>query len=166
MNRPRIRLGSRRGISVLELVMALAVLALGIIPLFQMLRQSRGVVGASRQALVLESHAMQGLAEAEALVHDGHFEGLASAEEEVLVREEGDVRIQLVVTRIVDWKLFQVRVRAEGPKRFFELAAVVSDPLASIYDREVPEADREPYDPDHPIPDLEIEHEEHRHAHH
>ena len=146
---------NRRGLSVLELVLALAVLTLGIIPLFQMLRQSRGVVGASRQALVLEAHAMQGLAEAEALVHDGHFENLGGAEEEVLVRQEGDVRIQLVVTRILDWKLFQVRVRAEGPQRFFELAAVVADPLASIYDRDVPPEDREPANP-----------EEHFHAPH
>lgn len=134
----------RRGISVLELVLALAVLSLGVIPLFQLLRQSRGVVGASQRALVLEAHAMQGLAEAEALVHDGHFGGLGAAEEEVLVRDEGDVRIQLVVTRVPDWKLFQVRVRAEGPQRFFELAAVVADPLASIHDHEVPAADREP----------------------
>lgn len=156
----------RRGISVLELVIALAVLTLGVIPLFQMLRQSRGVVGASRQALVLEAHAMQGLAEAEALVHDGHFSNLDPAEEEVLVREEGDVKIQLVVTRIADWKLFQVRVRAEGPQRFFELAAVVSDPLASIYDREIPAEDREPYDPDRPIPDLDLDQEEHRHHAH
>lgn len=155
MNRHPEHRGSRRGISVLELVLALAVLAIGIIPLFQMLRQSRGLVGASRRALVLESHAMQGLAEAEALVQDGHFESLDGAQEEVLVREEGDVRIHLVVTRFADRKLFRVRVRAEGSRRFFELVAVVSDPLASIHDREVPEEDRQPADP-----------EEYLHGHH
>lgn len=126
----------RRGLSVLEIVVGLTILSLGVIPLFQLFSGTRGIVGASREMLQLENRAMQVLDEGRALVHAGQFDELDPDQEEVLELAEGGVRSTMVVTRLAQWKLFHVAVRSEGEDRFFEVAFVVADPLASVQDWE------------------------------
>ncbi len=123
----------RSGLSILEIMVALTVLSLGVIPLFQLFSTTRGIVGQSRAALTLENLTLQAVAEVEALVALGHFDDLPPAQEEVLERSVGSVAIQMTVARQDAKRVFRVDVRATTQKQFFEVALFLVDPLASVH---------------------------------
>jgi len=122
----------RQGLSVLEVLVALAILAIGVVPLFQLFSTSRGVLGQSQEMLRLENAAMQVVEEGRALAHAGHFSELRPEQEELLELDEAGVRTRLVVTRLPAERLFRLAVRAEGKVRFFQATFLVSDPLAGL----------------------------------
>lgn len=123
----------RQGVTILELLIALTILALGLLPYFDMLRGARGILGESQEMLLLENQAMQALAEARALIASGDLVALEADEEEVLEATEGGLDYEIVVRRGEDRRRFEVTVRAESDDRFFQLTQVVSDPLASMF---------------------------------
>ena len=122
----------RAGLSLVEILIGVAVLAAGLVPLFDFLGGSRGTLGSSKEAMLLEMRTSQALAEAVSLIGSGELVGLPDGEEEVLDVDEDGFKCELRVVRVPGKGLFRIRVKATGPERFLELATVVSDPLASM----------------------------------
>lgn len=121
----------RRAITLLELLIAAVILGLGIVPLFDMLRGARGILDNSQEMLLVQNRALQVLAEGTALAASGALADLGAEEEEVLETEDQGVRSKLVIERVAGSRHFRMTVRTEASPRWFELSAVVADPLAS-----------------------------------
>lgn len=122
----------RPGLSLAEILIGVAVLAVGLVPLFDFLGASRGTLGSSKEAMLLEMKSSQALAEAISLIGTGELVALPDGEEEVLELDEDGFQCEIRIVRVPDRGLFRLKVKASGPEKFLELTTVVSDPLASF----------------------------------
>lgn len=126
MNHPR------RGVGLVEILVGIMILVMGLMPLFQIYRQSRTRVDTSQDMLLLQSHALQALAEGRAIVAAGELRQLDTSGEEVLERESLGVKTVAKISRIAGDRLLMVFVRAQSKDRIYETYQVVSDPFTSF----------------------------------
>lgn len=126
------RPGRRLGVSVVEVLVGIAVLALGVLPVLDLLGGARQRVGTSREMLVLQSQALQLLSEGRARVASGELRQLDSFGEEVLTVTRERVTTTLRISRIAGGRLLMLFVRAETPDRYYETYQVASDPFTSF----------------------------------
>ena len=122
----------RPGVSILELLVGFAVLALGVVPLYQMFSGSRQRVDTSREMLRLQAEALQILGQGRNLVSSGALPELDEDQEELLRQERAGVVSTARLSRLAGGRLVMVFARAEGFGRFYETFQVVSDPFTSF----------------------------------
>lgn len=122
----------RRAVSLLELLVGFAVLAFGVIPLYQMFSGSRERVETSREMLRLQAEALQILGQGRNLVAAGALPALDAETDELLHVERAGVVATARLSRLAGGKLVMVFARAEGFGRFYETFQVVSDPFTSF----------------------------------
>jgi hypothetical protein len=122
----------RRAVTVVELLVGLAILALGVLPVFDLLGGARQRVGTSREMLVLQSQALQLLSEGRARIASGELRQLDSLGEEVLRATRDGVASELKISRIAGGRLLMLFVRAETRDRYYETYQVASDPFTSF----------------------------------
>lgn len=114
----------RSGISTIEIVIAGAILAAGMAPLFGGLGQSRTAMAMSRDLTLLENDVYGALGEARVrILTRGLVDG-----EPVLVRERDGRRTEVSASRVGARDLIILHARGESAGRFFELDQVVADP--------------------------------------
>jgi prepilin-type N-terminal cleavage/methylation domain-containing protein len=136
----------RFGFSITEVLVALAVLSFGFLPLFQLLRGTRGVLGQTREMLVLERRAIEALAHGAGLAEMGKLRDLGEAEERSFdlsspsrPSEDGvrgpapESRCALTVARVAGRKLLRLTARCETRARQLTLSRELFDPLASYW---------------------------------
>lgn len=129
----------RSGISLVEVLTAVAIVAIGIVPLFQVYRSARTSIGISRDMVVLQDEAQRLLAAGRARVRTGELR-VAELEGDVVATEvQGEVRTTLTLSRFVEGRLLMLRARAETTDRFYETYQVVADPYMSFEAGEVEE---------------------------
>lgn len=122
----------RSGVSILELLVGFAVLAFGVVPLYQMFSGSRQRVETSREMLRLQAEALQILGQGRNLVASGALPELDEEQEELLRQERDGVVATARLSRLAGGRLVMVFARAEGFGRFYETFQVVSDPFTSF----------------------------------
>lgn len=122
----------RHAVTILELLVGITILALGFGPFFDLMRGTRGVLGTSREMLLLQNQALQALAEARGLVASGSLLDLAVSQEEVLEDEADGVSYRVTIARRDDGGYLLVS-RAATDERFFQVAHVAADPYASFH---------------------------------
>lgn len=122
----------RPGVSILELLVGFAVLAFGVIPLYQMFSGSRARVDTSREMLRLQAEALQILGQGRNLVASGALPELDEDQEELLREVRNEVTSTARLSRLAGGRLVMVFARAEGFGRFYETFQVVSDPFTSF----------------------------------
>lgn len=131
MNHPAT-IHRRPGVSLLELLVGFAVLALGVIPLYQMFSGARARVDTSREMLRLQAEALQILGQGRNLVASGALPELDEDREELVRQEQGGITATARLSRLAGGRLVMVFARAEGFGRFYETFQVVSDPFTSF----------------------------------
>lgn len=133
----------RRAFTLVEVVVALGVMGVGLLPVIDILFQSRRVLSASRHVLALESVAVQVLEEARARVarraHLGH-PGFSAGSTDTFEGERDGATWTLTITATRDPGLYDVTVRAERDGRHFEVTRCYADPWASFYRADYPVA--------------------------
>jgi hypothetical protein len=122
----------RPGVSILELLVGFAILAFGVIPLYQMFTGSRQRVDTSREMLRLQAEALQILGQGRNLVASGALPELDEEQEELLRQERNGVVVTARLSRLAGGRMVMVFARAEGFGRFYETFQVVSDPFTSF----------------------------------
>lgn len=130
----------RPGVTLLEILVAIAMVAVVAIPLFTVYRGTRKGVGLSREMLELQGGAMVQLALGRSLVRSGEVRGLTLDEDHVLSSVRDGITQTLTLSRFLGGRLLLVRARAERGKYFYETFQVLSDPYAVFVhaDDEVP----------------------------
>lgn len=121
----------RRGLSLLEVVLALAVLGLGLLPMMDLVGAARATFGQGRELLRLQSRAVEAVTRARARLVRGELRGLGPEAEHREVQEAEGMRTETVVRSIPRRGLFDVHVRVTGEDRFFELTQLVAAPGGS-----------------------------------
>lgn len=149
----------RRGVTLLEVLVALTILGLGVVPLYDLFRGARGTLAATQDMLLLQSRALQMLAEGNALVAAGGALDLGADEEEVIETEDLGVACRLVISRAEAEAAYRIEVRATHHGRFFRIEGTAADPTASFRredaselppEREAPGADEASHDGEPP----------------
>jgi prepilin-type N-terminal cleavage/methylation domain-containing protein len=131
----------RRGFTLMEVVVALGIVAVGLLPVLDLLFQSRRVLSRSREALLLEGVAMQVLHRGERLVAErAHLgvPGFSPGSEERWDGKQDGVTWVLVLRKEAAPGLYELAVRTESRGRWFEVATRVADPRASFYRADIP----------------------------
>lgn len=123
---------TRRGVTIVEVLLGVTVLALGILPLMDIFSGARRGVGTSREMLLLQGQALQVLSEGRAIVSSGELRQLDSTGEEVVEVERNGVRSTLRISRLAGGRLLMLFVHAETEDRFYQSYQVVSDPFSSF----------------------------------
>lgn len=122
---------TRRGVSLAELLVAVAVLAMGAVPAFQMLQGARGMLAHSQEALRMQVLAGQIFEDARIRVVRGEFSGLLGPEELRVETREQDLVGTVSVQRHPESMAFELVVSVEGARHRFAFRALVADPLAA-----------------------------------
>ena len=123
---------ARRAVSLVEVLTAVAIVAVGIIPLFQVWQSARTSLGISRDMVVLQDEAQRLLAAGRARVRTGELR-IADLQDDVVANEvQGEVRTTLTLSRFVEGRMLMLRARAESDDRFYETYQVVADPYSSF----------------------------------
>lgn len=123
----------RAGLSLTEVLVALAVLSFGFLPLFQLLRGTRGVLGQTREMLVLERRAVEALAHGAGLAELGRLRDLGDGEERSFDLSTPGARCALTVARVAGRRLLRLTARCETRARQLTLSRELFDPLASYW---------------------------------
>jgi hypothetical protein len=122
----------RRGSTIIEVLVGIAVLTLGIMPIMDIFSGARRGVGTSREMLLLQSQALQVLTEGRAIVSSGELRQLDSTGEELLEGNRNGIKTTLRISRLAGGRLLLLFVHAETADRFYESFQVVSDPFSSF----------------------------------
>lgn len=125
-------LGRRSGVTIVEVLIGIAVLTLGILPIMDIFSGARRGVGTSREMLLLQGQALQVLSEGRAIVSSGELRQLDSTGEELVETERNGVKSTLRISRLAGGRLLMLFVHAENQDRFYESYQVVSDPFSSF----------------------------------
>lgn len=128
----------RRGWSILEVLVALAVLSCGFLPLSQLLRGTRGQLGQTREMLLLERRALEALDRGAALAARGQLRDLGAKEERAFDWSTPEARQELSVTRVPGRRLLRLVARTSTGARAVTLACDAFDPLASFLSESLP----------------------------
>lgn len=123
----------RLAFSLIEVLVALAVLSCGFLPLFQLLRGTRGVLGQTREMLVLERRAIEALAHGAGLAARGELREMQDGEERTLDLSTPDARCALTAARVAGRRLLRLTARCETRARELTLSREVFDPLAAYW---------------------------------
>lgn len=122
----------RRAISLVEVLTAIGILAVGLVPIFQIYSSSRVSIGISQDMLQLQEAALCQLAVGRSLVRTGR---MRSSDEDLVGTEVIDgVRVTLEITPALspEQRYLRLEVRAETDDRYYEIHQVVSDPYATF----------------------------------
>lgn len=130
----------RRGLTLLEVLVAMAVLLAGAVPVLRMLSGARSRLGQSQESLRMQLLACQVFEETRVRVLRGEFTELAGPEEARVSREQGDLRGTATVVRDAATWGFELVVTVESPTRRFAFRASVADAAASFSGLPRPEA--------------------------
>lgn len=125
----------RRGFSLLEVVVAMAILAVALVPVFDLFGSARAVLGSSRDELELQARAVEAVTRARAAVMRGEVPPLDAAGQHVDEYLTEGVAVRVVVRAMPRRGLLALKVRVEGGGRWFELGQVVAEPGGSYLQR-------------------------------
>lgn len=123
---------ARRAAAILEILMAISIFALGVLPLYDIFAGARRGIGDSREMLLLQSQAMQLMSEGRAAVSAGRLRELDSSTEDIREVERNGVMVKLRISRIAGSQLLMLFSRATKDDRYYECYQVVSDPFTSF----------------------------------
>lgn len=123
----------RRGVTLLELLVALAILAAGGGAILDMLTGARGVLGSTQDMLRIQNQALQALDEAEVLVASGGLVDLGAEEEELLEAEEPGIRYAVTLRHADAPGLLELEVVATDGDRHLALTRRVAEPTVSFF---------------------------------
>lgn len=122
----------RRGTSILEVLIALAILSCGFIPLFGLLRGSRSALAQTREMLTLERRAHEALAHAARVAGSGALRDLGLDDERSLELSDPEVHTTVTVMRVPDRRLLRLTATAEARARRVTLSRELFDPWAAL----------------------------------
>lgn len=122
---------TRRGLSLLEVVLGLAVLGVGLLPIFDILGSTRNQISRGREALDLQSVALEVLDQTRRKVTPLPPE-LRSGEEVVDHLELRGYRVKRTLTYVPRKRWIHARIRVESPERFFEITSLTAEVGASF----------------------------------
>lgn len=120
-----------RGTSLIEMLVALAILSCGFLPLFNLLRGTRTALAQTRETLLLERRAHEALAHAAGLAAEGRLRDLAPREERTFDLTDAEVRMSVSVTR-VSARLLRLTAITESRARRVTLSRELFDPQAAF----------------------------------
>lgn len=130
----------RRGLSLVEILVALAVLVAGAVPVLSMMSGARSQLGQSQEALRMQLMACQIFEETRVRVVRGEFAELAGPEEATVTHQQEGLRGEVMVVRDpITWG-FELVVIVESPTRSFAFRGLVADAAASFGGLPRPEA--------------------------
>lgn len=124
----------RAGVSVTEILVAVAILAAGMIPIFNIYRGARVGIGISRDLVELQEEAHGLMTAAKLRLRTGQV--LAHEIDGDMVTEVTNGELSSRVTlspSLFAGRLLTIRVRTERHDRFYEAYQVVSDPFGVIH---------------------------------
>jgi prepilin-type N-terminal cleavage/methylation domain-containing protein len=122
----------RRGVTLVEIIVGITILALGMIPVLNLLGGTRGRLGQSQEMLLAESASFQALASERSRIAAGEFVDMEDNKEEEHEYQAPGVRSLVVLVREPDRPLFRLKVSSETKQHFFEITCWVADPFAAI----------------------------------
>ncbi len=122
----------RRGVTLAEVLVGIAVLALGLLPLAGVMRGSRGMLSDSRDMLLLESATLSALERGRARVRAGLHSDLEVGEERDEDLGSGSHSCVLRVRRAEAHGLFELEAQAARGARFVVMQVVEADPVVSL----------------------------------
>lgn len=123
----------RRGLSFLEILLGISILALGVLPVLDLLVGARRALSDAREVLHLESRALEVLARARATVAARLHLGTPTGRVLALEGEDRGVRWVVRVRSLEPGVRYWLGVRTEAEGRYFELGQVISDPRGSFF---------------------------------
>lgn len=124
---------SRAGVTVVEVLVAVAILAAGMFPIFTLYRGARTGIGISRAMVELQDEAHGQLAAAKVRIRTGQLRAEEVDGEVVEEATRGEVRSKVTVTSSLRLgRLLTVKVRVERKDRFYEAYEMVSDPFGVL----------------------------------
>lgn len=121
----------RPGVSLVEVIVGLAILAVGVFPVLRMMSGTRGMLAQSHEMLLLQGASLAGAEEARSMVRRGWFSQLEPGEEELFQVEWGGVQTTVHLLREADDPLFLVTSHSAKNERFFIVETILADPSAS-----------------------------------
>ena len=122
----------KRGASLIEILVALAILSCGFLPLFNLLRGTRSALAQTRDTLLLERRAHEALAHAAGLAAQGRLRDLDEREERVFDRSDAETHTTVTVARVPLRRLFRLTATAESRARRVTLSRELFDPQAAF----------------------------------
>lgn len=120
-----------RGTSLIEMLVALAILSCGFLPLFNLLRGTRTALAQTRETLLLERRAHEALAHAAGLAAQGRLRDLAPREERTFDLTDAEVRMSVRVSR-VSARLLRLTSVTESRTRRVTLSRELFDPQSAF----------------------------------
>lgn len=120
-----------RGTSLIEMLVALAILSCGFLPLFNLLRGTRTALAQTRETLLLERRAHEALAHAAGLAAQGRLRDLAPREERTFDLTDAEVRMSVSVSR-VSARLLRLTSVTESRTRRVTLSRELFDPQSAF----------------------------------
>lgn len=121
----------RQGLSLLEILVALAILGVAAGPIVGMLRGARSRLGQSQEALRMQLMAQRLFEEARLRLVRGEFSGLGSAKEEEVFLGQDELAGRVTVQRDPGTRGFVLAVEVVSSSRCFTFRAFVADTSAS-----------------------------------
>ena len=129
----------RTAFSLLEVTVAMAILAVALVPVFDLFGSARTVLGTSRDELTLQARAVEAVTRATAAIRRGEVGPLDAEGTHVAEYLTEGVEVRVVTRALPRRGLLALKVRVQGSGRWFELGQVVAAPGGSYLTRgEVP----------------------------
>ncbi len=123
---------SRYGASLAEIVVALAILGVALLPVLDLFHGARRRLAVSAAMLRLQTMAQELLAEGRASLAGGRLLPSDGSGDEVLVRERDGLRGELRISVLPTEELLVLRVRVVGGGRAYEIFQAAHDPFVFL----------------------------------